>query len=145
MGSSQESIPAGSQDQSLIRLHPVERTSSSASGLNFPKKQARNNPNLKHESSSDRKFNIVIYGLKESSKGIPRHNRICNDVQSVSETIKSLCPELTEQAVCDCIRLGKYKLERTLSLSNLPVRVMQVTFCQTGKNSLNSQMFQKSQ
>ena len=39
--------------------------------------------------TADRKYNIVVYGIKESSKGTRIHARVSNDVKSVSTTIQT--------------------------------------------------------
>ena len=46
---------------------------------------------------------------------IPRHDeRIISDL--ACKTIQSICPELREYAVCDCLRIGKYSEERARPL-----------------------------
>ena len=92
---------------------PPQSQSQPASPISTTPNPSNRSKNSKRQANPERKFNIVIYGLKESPKGTPKYNRICNDVKSVSETINSLCPELTEQSVCDCVRLGKYSIERS--------------------------------
>ena len=100
-----------STDQSLDDL--PQSQSQPASPISTTPNPSNRSKNSKRQANPERKFNIVIYGLKESPKGTPKYNRICNDVKSVSESINSLCPELTEQSVCDCVRLGKYSIERS--------------------------------
>ena len=81
---------------------------------NVNRTSSRNATNLRGASKStarDRKFNIVMYGIGECENGTRRHARITSDVKSVTTTIQSICPEITEQSVCDCIRLGKYNSE----------------------------------
>lgn len=38
----------------------------------------------------------------------PRHIRIGNDTKSASETIQKVCPDITCQAIHNCVRLGSY-------------------------------------
>ena len=64
-------------------------------------------------AAADRKYNIVVYGINESPKGTHIHSRVSNDVKLVSTTIQSICPDVSEQSICDCTRLGKYSSERT--------------------------------
>ena len=59
-------------------------------------------------SPSERKFNLVVYGIKESKKGTPKHKRMSNDLVAASEIINKICPDITGQAIRDCLRLGKY-------------------------------------
>ena len=37
---------------------------------------------------------------------------MASDINSVTTVIQSVCPNLTEQSVCDCVRLGKYSNDR---------------------------------
>ena len=96
---------------------PLQHASSSYSNaLHSSKTQAnlihsRGKTNL-NDSNPDRKFQIVIYGLDECTKGTPRHVRTRTDLNSVTKTIQSICPELTDQSICDCIRLGRYSDDR---------------------------------
>ena len=70
-------------------------------------------PNSIHNfSMTDRKFNIVVYGLEECQQGTPRHERMTRDMDSVTSIAKSACPTLTDQSICDCTRLGKYSPDR---------------------------------
>ena len=83
--------------------------------------------NLK-DSESDRKL-LVIYGLDECTEGTPRHVRISTDVDSVTKTIQSVCPDISCQSICGCTRLGWYsndrhrpvlvKLTRSCDVSNI--------------------------
>jgi len=65
------------------------------------------------QSASDRKFNIVMYGIKECPKGTPKHARMASDMKSVCTTVQSIYPELSEHSICDSTRLGKYSSEHT--------------------------------
>ena len=40
--------------------------------------------------------------------GVRRHVRMSNDTKSASETIQEVCPDITWQAIRDCVRLGSY-------------------------------------
>ena len=42
-------------------------------------------------SPDDRKFNVIMYGIEECKKGIPRHVRMSNNTKSASETIQEVC------------------------------------------------------
>ena len=83
-------------------------------------------------SNPDRKFCVVVYGLNENPKGTPKHCRISNNVKSASELIQPLCPELTEQSIRDCSRLGKYTSDR-----NRPLLIQLFRSCDASSILLN--------
>ena len=56
----------------------------------------------------DRKFNVVIFGIKECSKGTHWTSRACQDLNSVSAVISSINDSITKLSIRDCRRLGKY-------------------------------------
>ena len=68
--------------------------------------------NLENEqgpfNDAGRKFNVIIYGLPECQKGTPKYERTISDSNSASLAMQSICPEISQQSVCDCSRLGKY-------------------------------------
>ena len=112
VSSTQNGVSSADHRSQSLDDHPQSQ-SQPASPISTTPNPSNRSKNSKRQANPERKFNIVIYGLKESPKGTPKYNRICNDVKSVSETINFLCPELTEQSVCDCVRLGKYSIERS--------------------------------
>ena len=79
--------------------------------------------------SSERKYNIVIYGLKECQKGSSRQVRLTKDTEAVRSLIQSVDTEIPEQSLRDCVRLGKYsdtrcrpilaKLSRSYDVSSI--------------------------
>ena len=56
----------------------------------------------------DKKFNLVVYGIEESTKGSPRHVRLRNDMDTVADVLISLDSTVHEHQIRDCQRLGKY-------------------------------------
>ena len=75
-------------------------------------------------SRADRKFNLIVYGIKEHPKGTRKHLRSVNDTTAVISILKSIHSSVTEFSIRDCFRLGKYSELRhrpllvTLSRSN---------------------------
>jgi len=59
-------------------------------------------------SPDDCKFNVVMHGIEECKKGTPRHVQMGNDTKSASVTIQEVCPDITCQAIRNCVRLGSY-------------------------------------
>ena len=57
---------------------------------------------------SDRKYNLVIYGIPECDKGTLRVRRLKTDTINVSTVITNLDSSIHPQCVRDCFRLGKY-------------------------------------
>ena len=60
----------------------------------------------------DRKFNVVVYSLKEPAEGTPRYQRSMSDLQSVRESLESVDDNLSEHAIRDCLRLGRYNVSK---------------------------------
>ena len=54
------------------------------------------------------------------------HKRLSDDIKSVSETVHSICPDLSSQSICDCTRIGKYSEERTRPVVARLTRVQDV-------------------
>ena len=81
------------------------------------------------DSNSNRKFNFVVYGIKEQPKGTPRHMRLIEDAKDVSDVIRKLDASIPDNSVCDCTRLGKFsenkcrpilaKMSRTCEVSSI--------------------------
>lgn len=62
--------------------------------------------------ANDCKFNVVIYGLAECTKGTRKHVRQTHDFELVTTTISPLDEHISRHSVCDCIRLGQYNESR---------------------------------
>ena len=61
------------------------------------------------KAQHDHKFNVVIYCIKECSKGTPRHGRTDHDLQSVTQIITKVDNNINPLSICDLIQLGKYQ------------------------------------
>ena len=59
-------------------------------------------------SSSDKKFNIVIYGIDECAKGTIRSERLESDFSKVVSVVSRINSNVHSQAIKDCFHLGKY-------------------------------------
>uniref|UniRef100_A0A1X7TD91 PHD-type domain-containing protein n=1 Tax=Amphimedon queenslandica TaxID=400682 RepID=A0A1X7TD91_AMPQE len=64
----------------------------------------------------DKKFNLVVTGLKESAPKTPRSDRVKHDFDMVSSLFSPLLPIFSENTVRDCLRLGKYSSDRSRPL-----------------------------
>ena len=67
----------------------------------------------------ERKFNIVVYGINECSKGTPRHSRLQSDLSSVVSVLSKLDNNIQPQSIKDCYRLGKFLAEREYTQDQL--------------------------
>ena len=121
----------------LVSLQPVNplpsfATSNSPTSYsdiaqsNLPVKQPRN---ITLADQTSRKFNVVVYSIKEKPKGSLKHTRLIQDTDDVSEVFKKLDSSISAQSIRDCTRLGKYtdnkcrpvlvKLSRSFEISSL--------------------------
>ncbi len=62
----------------------------------------------KKREDRDRKFKLIVYGIKESPKGTSRIDRVRKDTQAISELLQDVDDSVPHQSIRDCIRLGKY-------------------------------------
>jgi len=65
-----------------------------------------------HKHSADRKFNVVIYGVKENPTGTARSTRAKSDIESCVQILKQTNDEINYQSIRDCIRLGRFDSSR---------------------------------
>ena len=56
----------------------------------------------------DRKFSVVIYGIKECNKGTPRNERLRHDLDQVTAIVTEGENSINPLSVRDFLRLGKY-------------------------------------
>ena len=56
----------------------------------------------------ERKFNVVLYGIQESTRGTLKHQRQQHDLEEASSLISSTSNLVSPGAIRDCFRLGKY-------------------------------------
>ena len=66
----------------------------------------------------ERKFNVVVYGIQESTRGTLKHQRQQHDLEEACNLISSSSNLVSPGAIRDCLRLGKYtpQLKRPRSL-----------------------------
>lgn len=99
----------GGTDLPTVTQIPTQPSYSSAVQSNpSTETVSRPHPSKRDTFNAERKYNIVIYGLKECQKGSSRHERITQDTERVGAIIQSVASEISEQSLRDCIRLGKY-------------------------------------
>lgn len=71
-------------------------------------------PHVKHPSTTnnDRKFNSIIYGIKECGSGVFRHQRLKQALDAASAIINKIDSEISSLSIRDSMRLGKYVKQR---------------------------------
>ena len=64
-----------------------------------------------YRHQTERKFNVVIYGIKECPRGTPRNERLKMDDASISSSLKQFIPTFSPLCIKESLRLGKYKAD----------------------------------
>ena len=65
-------------------------------------------PTQRSSFEPNRKYHVVIYGLKEHPQGTPPYKRLSEDCSSAHAILSTLHSTVTDQSICDCSRLGKF-------------------------------------
>ena len=73
--------------------------------------QSKDIPGSQQVPLSDKKMNVVIYGLAENPSNTSRQDRLRKDVDSVLSALKKLENPLDASSIKDCYRLGKYNAQ----------------------------------
>ena len=87
---------------------------------------------------SQRKFNVLMFGITENDKGTPRHIRNQNDLSSVSEVLSNLDPLVSVSSVSDCFRLGKFNDDKTRPILIKLTRSADVVSVLSNRHKLSS-------
>jgi len=62
--------------------------------------------------SDDRKFNVVVYDIKENPSGTPRSARTKSDIDCCVHILKEANNDITEHSIRDSLWLGKFNSTR---------------------------------
>ena len=102
-GSDNAALQSNAEWSSMVKIKTKTKTKPSIAckSASYPER-------VKLVSPDERRFNVIIYGIKECKKGTPRHVRTSNDMKSVSDIIQGICPDIPSQAIRDSVRLGRY-------------------------------------
>ena len=142
----------------------ISQSSNHSSTLDFSSIDSQNNVNsdlqpetvtasLKTQKSPpklspsflDKKFNIIVYGIEESSQGTKKYLRTQNDLNNLLAAFSNLKTTVDSNAIKDLFRLGKYKSDnckpRPLLVKFL--RVADVTSILKSKTQLKSPVYVK--
>lgn len=63
---------------------------------------------------SERKYNVVVYGIEECSKGTLKHARLKSDLNQVVSVLSKVDATIDQQSIKDCYRLGKFSPNQNL-------------------------------
>ena len=63
-------------------------------------------------ANTDRKYNVVIYGISECPKGTSRSERLTQDLSKVESVFSHVSSSIQSQAIKDCYRLGKFNPQK---------------------------------
>ena len=88
-------------------------------------------------NQSERKFNVVLYGVDESPEGTRKHVRVAHDHDSVVEVVQALDSSLDQQSIRDCFRIGKYSKEKSRPILIKLARVQSVTSILSNRKKLS--------
>ena len=88
--------------------------------------------------SGDRKFNVIVYGVKESSKGTRRDKRVLNDLAATCDILSSVDAKVSADSIRDCFRLGGYKQDRNRPILVKFVRCHDASLILSNKRNLSS-------
>ena len=115
--SSIKSHPALSSSPSVSSISPVNTSPSYSSSVTNDRSSPPSQSQISNSVStaSDRKCNLVVYGIAECDKGTNRFDRLISDIDSVCQTAQSIVPSFDTRHVNDCIRLGKYSSDSSRS------------------------------
>lgn len=90
--------------------------------------------------NSERRFNMVVYGIPENPEGTLRTQRLENDLKECSNIIKTVCTATSADPIVDCQRLGKYSKseERSRPILLHLARALDVTRIMSNRKNLVS-------
>ncbi len=70
---------------------------------NLPIKQPSYSGNITLAAvQTNRKFNVVVYGIKEKPKGSLKHTRLIQDTDDISQVFNKLDSSISAQSIQDC-------------------------------------------
>jgi len=92
---------------------------------------------------SDRKSNVVIYGVEKSPLNTPRGARLQKDTVAVSKTFGSMNIEIEPSQIRDCYRLRKYKLIQPRPILVKLQHAIDASSILTNRTALKSPVFIK--
>ena len=101
--------------------------------------------NMASAPPSDKKLNVVVYGIPESPPNTKRQERLQADIKNVLSALPATESSIDASAIKDCYRLGKYnsKLERPRPLLVKLLRSADASNILQNKSKLASSIYIK--
>ena len=93
--------------KSIANISPEASTADASQS----KQSLLNKSSVSPPTPVDKKFNIVIYGIKECPPKTTKVNRLEQDLQNIIHAFANVDFQIDANSIKDCIRLGKYKPE----------------------------------
>lgn len=87
---------------------------------------------------TDRKMNLVLFGINECDEGTRRHMRVRKDFERAGSVLSQIEPAVTEVSIRECYRLGKFKVGSTRPLLLKLNRLVDVTSILNGRHKLSA-------
>ena len=111
----QQQKDSSEREQNNLQTHASNQsnspiTSSPSESVLYPTepRPAIRHPPVQSTHGTDRKFNLVIYGIQENPTRTPRHLRSTNDLTKCLHILNDIHPGMSTNPVRDCTRLGKF-------------------------------------
>lgn len=93
----------------IVRLPPMLYSTAASVNSMYQPVPPMNNY---FEAHSDRKFNVVMFGIEESAPGSAKLDRMENDLGKLTSIITSLDDSIPPSSIRDHFRLGKFKQDQ---------------------------------
>ncbi len=98
-------------------------------------------PISKPKNDSSRKFNIVVFGVKECDIGTNRHAHLLHDTKNIASMINTIDSNVLESSIRDCAKLGKYSEDKHRPILVKISRTCQVSFILSLRHKLKETEF----
>ena len=106
-----QSTASPSDQLPISKSTPNISPEASTADVSQPKQSLMNKLLVPPLTLIDKKFNIVIYGIKESPPKTTKVNHLEQDLQNIIHAFANADFQIDANSIKDCIRLGKYKPE----------------------------------
>ena len=96
-------------------------------------------PNVSRGSYTDKKFNVILYGINECQPGMSKLSRLESDLASVVSVLSTIDSSIHIQSIKDCFRLGKFSPGKSRPRPILVrfIRIAEVTSILSRKGKLS--------
>ena len=91
--------------------------------------------------NSDRRYNLVVYGVKECAPGTNRHTRLIHDNNEIAKMVNKINPDIPVSSIRDCTRLGKFSDDRCRPILTKMTRTCDVSSILSQRNKLRGSGF----